>query len=61
MINDVYCHFCKQELIEKGALIFSPPYRLDKKPYDDVDIVNKFHVCCLCFIQLMADWKPSHT
>ena len=54
------CHFCKEELVEKGALIFSPPYRIRHEYLGkDYDVVNKFHVCEPCFLEVMADWKPT--
>lgn len=35
------CDFCKKELKDFGALLFSPP---DKKSN-----VKKFHVCKMCY------------
>ena len=57
----LYCHFCKEELVEKGAIFLSPPYRLNEKEKEffGCDIVNKFHVCGLCYIQVMGEWKPN--
>jgi hypothetical protein len=40
------CDFCKQELKDYGALLFSPP---DKK-----STVEKFHICKDCYKQIIA-------
>ena len=38
------CDFCKKELKEFGALLFSPP--------DNDNKVRKFHLCKECFRKL---------
>lgn len=56
----LFCHFCKQELTEKTGLILSPPYRIKHEYFGkDYDVVNKFHVCESCFLEMMSDWKPT--
>lgn len=40
------CDFCKEELTEFGALLFSPP----KKKTD----VMKYHVCPSCYRRILT-------
>ena len=39
------CDFCKKELTDYGALLFSPP-----KDHD----VKKYHVCKSCYKKILA-------
>jgi hypothetical protein len=45
------CNFCKNELIEFGALLFSPP---DKK-----DFVKKYHLCKNCYEKIVKEHVKS--
>ena len=49
----IKCKKCKKQLIEQGALIFSPPETYER--------VYKFHICLHCYFKLM-DWlMPDET
>ncbi len=41
------CDFCKAELDDFGALLFSPP--------DESDSVRKFHLCKKCYEKVIAE------
>ena len=43
------CDKCKKELKAFGALLFSPP---NKK-----SVVKKFHVCVLCYTELVKEFN----
>lgn len=45
----VKCDRCREELKEKGALIFSPPI-----VQDGLDIVQKYHLCVKCYEWLIG-------
>jgi hypothetical protein len=40
------CDFCKKELTDYGALLFSPPNK--------ESVVKKLHVCKKCYKKLLA-------
>ena len=44
------CDFCGKELVEFGAILFSPP-----KEHD----VKKYHVCVNCFEEMMKGVKQK--
>ena len=43
------CDFCKKELEEPGAIVFSPPYRQYKGEKLPKDICVKLHMCRTCY------------
>ena len=38
------CDFCKKELVDYGALLFSPPVK---------NSVKKFHICKACYKKIL--------
>lgn len=48
MSLQVNCDRCHEELMEKGAIILSPP-----KIVDGGDVVQKYHLCVKCFEWLL--------
>src|SRR5579872_87587 len=47
---NVNCFACTKKILEKGAILFSPP----KEQFsDNVDITQKFHLCKSCFDNVM--------
>ena len=44
------CYLCKRELNEPGALLFSPPEKFEYH----AGMVNKYHICADCFLDIMA-------
>lgn len=43
------CDMCEKELIDFGALLFSPP--------DPTNIVKKYHICKPCYADLIKTFK----
>jgi hypothetical protein len=41
------CDFCKKELIDFGALLFSPP--------NEKSEVKKYHICKGCFKKILKE------
>lgn len=44
---DVYCHECGWQLLQPGALMFSPP--------DEESMTKKLHLCETCWADVLAD------
>lgn len=50
---------CKNELEEKGGLLFSPPIKAVNKLFDlndEVDVTRKFHICKSCYENIIKNY-----
>jgi hypothetical protein len=45
------CDICKQELLEFGALLFSPPNNKNE--------VRKYHLCKKCYLEIIKKYVKS--
>jgi hypothetical protein len=48
----IKCDKCKKELMEAGALVFSPPRKEHESGKCGMDITDKFHICTKCWDDL---------
>jgi hypothetical protein len=60
---DPRCDSCGKELMEKGAVLLSPPVKSVNKflELDEwIDVVRKFHICRVCYDELIEKFfaKP---
>ena len=55
MLN-IKCYLCKKELNEPGGLLFSPPEKFEYEKEEPfwAGMVNKYHICPGCFLDIMA-------
>lgn len=50
---------CKEELEEKGALLFSPPAKTLNKVLEldeDIDVTRKFDICKKCYNDIIEEY-----